>query len=110
MKEAVFISKVRLRGNLNGSLFNFEGPGGTSGRRGKLLFFLDGEAEASREDAGKRIADQISNIRHPTSKWGCSSAGRAPALQAGGHRFEPVHLHQGPDKGRRPNVLANMGS
>jgi hypothetical protein len=25
---------------------------------------------------------------------GCSSAGRAPALQAGGHRFEPVHLHQ----------------
>ena len=25
--------------------------------------------------------------------WGCSSVGRAPALQAGGHRFEPVHLH-----------------
>ena len=25
---------------------------------------------------------------------GCSSAGRAPALHAGGHRFEPVHLHQ----------------
>ena len=24
---------------------------------------------------------------------GCSSAGRAPALQAGGHRFDPVHLH-----------------
>ena len=27
-------------------------------------------------------------------KWGCSSAGRAPALQAGGHGFEPHHLHQ----------------
>ena len=26
--------------------------------------------------------------------WGCSSVGRAPALQAGGHRFEPVRLHQ----------------
>ena len=26
--------------------------------------------------------------------WGCSSAGRAPALHAGGHRFNPVHLHQ----------------
>ena len=26
--------------------------------------------------------------------WGRSSAGRAPALQAGGHRFEPVRLHQ----------------
>ena len=27
--------------------------------------------------------------------WGCSSAGRAPALQAGGRRFEPGHLHGG---------------
>jgi hypothetical protein len=27
------------------------------------------------------------------SLWGCSSVGRAPALQAGGHRFDPVHLH-----------------
>jgi hypothetical protein len=25
--------------------------------------------------------------------WGCSSAGRAPALQAGGRRFESAHLH-----------------
>ena len=35
--------------------------------------------------------------------WGCSSAGRAPALQAGGQRFEPAHLHQSPLNG---NVLA----
>ena len=27
-------------------------------------------------------------------KWGYSSAGRAPALQAGGQRFDPVYLHQ----------------
>ena len=26
---------------------------------------------------------------------GCSSVGRAIALQAIGHRFDPVHLHQG---------------
>ena len=26
--------------------------------------------------------------------WGHSSAGRAPALQAGGHRFDPGWLHQ----------------
>ena len=26
--------------------------------------------------------------------WGHSSAGRAPALQAGGRRFDPVWLHQ----------------
>ncbi len=25
--------------------------------------------------------------------WGCSSAGRAPALQAGGRRFESDQLH-----------------
>lgn len=25
--------------------------------------------------------------------WGLSSVGRAPALQAGGHRFDPVRLH-----------------
>ena len=27
------------------------------------------------------------------SRWGVSSAGRAPALQAGGQRFDPVYLH-----------------
>ena len=27
--------------------------------------------------------------------WGCSSAGRAPALQAGGQEFDSPHLHQG---------------
>ena len=27
------------------------------------------------------------------SLWGVSSAGRAPALQAGGHRFDPGTLH-----------------
>ena len=28
-----------------------------------------------------------------TLRWGCSSAGRAPALQAGGHGFDSHHLH-----------------
>ena len=27
-------------------------------------------------------------------QWGISSAGRAPALHAGGQRFEPAILHQ----------------
>ena len=26
--------------------------------------------------------------------WGCSSAGRAPALQAGGRQFESLSVHQ----------------
>ena len=34
-------------------------------------------------------------FRIPNLIWGCSSAGRAPALQAGGHGFESHHLHQG---------------
>ena len=33
-------------------------------------------------------------LERETRKRGCSSAGRAPALQAGGHGFEPHHLHQ----------------
>ena len=33
--------------------------------------------------------------------WGCSSAGRAPALQAGGQRFDPAQLHQFASERRR---------
>ena len=37
------------------------------------------------------------NFQHHTSHisipWGRSSAGRAPALQAGGQRFDPARLH-----------------
>src|SRR6516164_1307974 len=36
----------------------------------------------------------ISVIRHLSSERGHSSVGRAPALQAGGRRFDPVWLHQ----------------
>ena len=43
------------------------------------LFNLEGAGD---EVCGKKIA------------WGYSSAGRAPALQAGGQRFDPANLHQ----------------
>ena len=46
-------------------LFNFEGPEGTS-----------------------------KEAKPYARAWGCSSAGRAPALQAGGQEFDPPHLHQ----------------
>ena len=42
------------------------------------------------EDIGC-IGVAIARFAHPR---GCSSAGRAPALQAGGQRFESAHLHQ----------------
>ena len=34
---------------------------------------------------GKQVAARL--------LWGCSSVGRAPALQAGGQEFESLHLH-----------------
>ena len=37
---------------------------------------------------------QQSTEMYGIGKWGYSSAGRAPALQAGGQRFDPVYLHQ----------------
>ena len=45
-----------------------------------------------------RVRESLEKGGDETSKMygpirGCSSAGRAPALQAGGHRFDPVHLH-----------------
>ena len=32
-------------------------------------------------------------VLSPPLVWGFSSVGRAPALQAGGQRFEPANLH-----------------
>ena len=40
-----------------------------------------------------RVVDVGAVVYEPRPR-GCSSAGRAPALQAGGHRFESGHLHQ----------------
>ena len=39
-------------------------------------------------DFKSQVVDLVSTI------WGFSSAGRAPALQAGGQRFDPANLHQ----------------
>ena len=56
------------------------------------LSFQKGEKELS---TGNRMG-RTTEERCPMFNriWGCSSAWRAPALQAGGHRFDPVHLHQ----------------
>ena len=36
----------------------------------------------------------LEGARGGVEMWGYSSAGRAPALQAGGRRFDPDYLHQ----------------
>ena len=45
------------------------------------------------EDAEKYLRNRYK--RGPCPARGCSSAGRAPALQAGGQEFDPPHLHHG---------------
>ena len=51
----------------------------------------------------KSISDRVWDLHNqtgtktepkPLRNWGCSSAGRAPALHAGGQEFDPPHLHQ----------------
>ena len=41
---------------------------------------------------------------------GCSSAGRAPALHAGGQEFEPPHLHQEAEGEESRDPLTGMGA
>ncbi len=54
------------------ALFNFEGPKRNFSKKGRN---------------GERAVENL------VETWGCSSAGRAPALQAGGRQFDSVHLH-----------------
>ena len=42
-----------------------------------------------------------------TELWGCSSVGRAPALQAGGQEFESLHLHWRQIRSRFHTYLEN---
>ena len=39
------------------------------------------------------MLETIWENRWPPDSWGCSSVGRAPALQAGGQGFESLYLH-----------------
>ena len=52
-----------------------------------------GSEDRDQRTEDRRFCSLFSDLR-PLER-GCSSVGRAPALQAGGHRFDPVQLHQG---------------
>ena len=45
--------------------------------------------------ADDTILETVWESRWMPDLWGCSSVGRAPALQAGGQGFESLHLHCG---------------
>ena len=46
------------------------------------------------KDCGPSKSGKSGNTSEALFLWGCSSAGRAPALQAGGQEFDSPHLHQ----------------
>ena len=51
------------------------------------------------EGTEKNVPKKVMDI------WGFSSAGRAPALQAGGQRFDPANLHHVPkEEVKRSNM------
>ena len=56
-----------------------------------------------------RILFNFEGLKDSKRIWGCSSAGRAPALQAGGREFEPHHLHQSARSSGRRGMSANVG-
>src|SRR5438309_3733350 len=61
------------------------------------MAFAKSAARARRLHRGKRELVYPRNavkIERHSNKWGCSSAGRAPRSQRGGHRFDPGQLHQ----------------
>ena len=55
----------------------------------------------------KRVAERTSK---PAKIWGLSSAGRASALQAEGHRFEPYRPHIQPEYGGIAQLARAHGS
>ena len=67
--------------------------------RARHIYFLRNVAQLGRAlglgPRGRRFESCLPD--HATTKleetWGLSSAGRAPALHAGGQRFDPARLH-----------------
>ena len=49
--------------------------------------------QARSQAEGSTIVRQGEDDAASMNFWGCSSAGRAPALQAGGQEFDSPHLH-----------------
>jgi hypothetical protein len=114
-------SKVGGYGKLFESLFNFEGPRQPDAAAAKCCgsqMLRDTPPERSGEETGRAWRERRKKLPKGCKRnlhsweearktgnsgkdfmatWGYSSAGRAPALQAGGQRFDPVYLHQQPD-------------
>ena len=67
------------------------GPQGP-GRVGRSQLVFRSSSTAEQPAVNRQVVG--SSPTFGASQWAHSSAGRAPALQAGGHRFEPCWAHQ----------------
>ena len=79
------------------TLFNLEGteryvPGSEEVDMGQQLSWLEHTTD-NREVDGSSPFWPTTSKKGKDEIWGFSSAGRAPALQAGGQRFDPANLH-----------------
>ena len=54
------------------------------------------------------ILETIWESRWLPEQWGLSSAGRAPALQAGGREFESLSLHDGRERCRQEQMWLSV--
>ena len=72
---------------------------------GNIAVLAKKDKKRTREEFGDKAVVRFSGTesekRSPVRR-GCSSAGRAPALQAGGQGFDSLHLHQGEDGESEP--------
>ena len=103
-KDRVFLSKAeRQESRSTVGVTNAEGPPvPIPNTEVKLCSGEDTLRETVRENSSMptQVRERIKPFPDPEkgennyNLWGCSSAGRAPALQAGGHGFESHHLHQ----------------
>ena len=62
----------------------------------RLDHLLSKENRSSKKNKIPKVSSWVrhcSALRILILKWGYSSAGRAPALQAGGQEFDPPYLH-----------------
>ena len=84
---------------ISSSLFNFEGP---QEKAGKPAHSFEPSTSRTRKREAQSGATRTLEGPYRLTR-GCSSVGRAPALQAGGRQFESVHLHQGEPRGT-PNT------
>ena len=88
-KACYSVSRDRVGACAIGSLIDF----GASETSGRAYSSVGLERTPDKREVGGSNPPRPTTFRHPSLVWGCSSVGRAPALQAGCRRFDSDQLH-----------------